>query len=198
MKNTLNFCIVLIAIFVFLIPFCFIALLVRIKLGSPIFFIQERPGKDGKVFRMIKFRSMLDANDKNGTPLHDDERLNTFGKLLRSTSLDEIPELINVLKGEMNIVGPRPLLVEYLPLYSAEQARRHDVRPGMTGWAQINGRNTISWEEKFELDIWYVENQSIILDLKIMFLTVWKIVKRSDITQDGQETVEYFKGNNAP
>ena len=195
MKHTLDFIIAFIASCIFFIPFCLIALLVRCKLGSPIFFKQDRPGKNGKVFKMIKFRSMLDATDKEGNPLPDDQRLTKFGKLLRSTSLDEMPGLINVLRGEMSVVGPRPLLVEYLPLYNKEQARRHEVRPGMTGWAQVNGRNAISWEEKFKLDVWYVENQSIFLDFKIMFLTAWKMVKRSDISSDTSVTMEKFTGS---
>ena len=150
-------------------------LLVRFKLGSPVFFTQIRPGLNGKHFRMVKFRTMTDACDAAGNLLPDAERLTSFGKFLRATSLDEVPELINVLKGEMSLVGPRPLLMEYLPLYSPEQARRHEVRPGITGWAQVNGRNALSWEEKFKLDVWYVDNRSLWLDLKIIFLTIKKV-----------------------
>ncbi|QYE97360.1 sugar transferase [Paraclostridium sordellii] len=170
--------------------------LIRIKLGSPIFFTQDRLGKDGKVFKMIKFRTMLDATDKWGEPLPDEDRLTPFGKALRSTSLDELPELVNVLKGDMSLVGPRPLLVEYLPLYSKEQMRRHEALPGITGWAQINGRNNISWAEKFKLDVWYVDNQSLLIDIKVLFLTIYKVVKRYDINQEGEATVEDFNGNN--
>jgi lipopolysaccharide/colanic/teichoic acid biosynthesis glycosyltransferase len=173
-----------------------VAVLVRIKLGSPILFKQTRPGLHGKSFNMIKFRSMLDAVDAQGNPLPDDVRLTSFGKLLRSTSLDELPGLWCVLKGDMSLVGPRPLLVEYLPLYSPEQARRHEVRPGITGWAQVNGRNAISWEDKFKLDVWYVENQSLWLDIKILFLTVWKVVHRQDISADGEATMSRFTGSN--
>lgn len=173
-----------------------VAILVRIKLGSPIFFTQDRVGKDGKVFKMIKFRTMLDATDKWGEPLPDSERITSFGKLLRSTSLDELPELINVLKGDMSLVGPRPLLVEYIPNYSKEQWRRHNVKPGITGWAQINGRNCITWTRKFELDVWYVDNASIFMDIKILFMTILKVLKRDDINQSEEITMEWFNGNN--
>lgn len=173
-----------------------VAFLVAIKLGRPVLFSQQRPGKDGNVFRMYKFRSMTDARDAKGTLLPDEERLPAFGKLLRSTSLDELPGLWNVLKGDMSLVGPRPLLVEYLPLYSDEQARRHEVRPGITGWAQVNGRNAISWQQKFDYDLWYVNNQSFGLDIKILFLTVKKVLVRADISQDNQATMEKFNGNN--
>ena len=171
-----------------------VAILVNSKLGSPIFFQQVRPGLGGKPFKMVKFRTMLDAVDSQGNPLPDDVRLTDFGKFLRSTSLDELPELWNVLKGDMSLVGPRPLLMEYLPLYSADQARRHEVRPGVTGWAQINGRNAISWEQKFELDTWYVDNQSLWLDIKILFLTVWKVVHRDGISAAGEATMSRFMG----
>ena len=171
-----------------------IMLLVRIKLGSPVFFTQTRPGLHGVPFKMAKFRTMRDARDGNGTLLPDAERMTSFGSWLRSSSLDELPELWNVLKGEMSLVGPRPLLMEYLPLYSAQQARRHEVRPGITGWAQINGRNAISWEEKFKLDVWYVDNRSLWLDVKILWLTVLRVVHRSDISQDGHVTMEKFNG----
>lgn len=173
-----------------------LAVMVRIKLGSPIFFCQTRPGLHGKPFTMVKLRTMTDARDGQGQLLPDDMRLTPFGKFLRSSSLDELPELINVLKGEMSLVGPRPLLMEYLPLYSPKQARRHEVRPGITGWAQVNGRNAISWEDKFKLDVWYVNNRSFWLDLKILWLTCAKVVNREGISQRGQVTAEKFEGSN--
>ncbi|KGJ50182.1 sugar transferase [Clostridium sp. NCR] len=173
-----------------------VAILVRIKLGSPIFFTQNRVGKYGKIFKMIKFRTMLDATDKWGEPLPDEERLTSFGKLLRSTSLDELPELINVLKGDMSLVGPRPLLIEYTNLYSEEQFRRHEVRPGITGWAQVNGRNTLAWNERFKMDVYYVDKQNLLLDVKILFLTISKVLKRDGISQEGHATMEKFNGNN--
>jgi lipopolysaccharide/colanic/teichoic acid biosynthesis glycosyltransferase len=172
-----------------------LALLVRWCLGKPVLFRQTRPGKDARPFAMLKFRTMRDARDRNGQPLPDAERLTSFGRTLRSSSLDELPELWNVLKGDMSLVGPRPLLMEYLPLYSAEQARRHDVRPGITGWAQVNGRNALSWEEKFTLDIWYVDNRSFWLDMKIIVLTVAKVLNRSGIAADGEATMHKFKGS---
>ena len=165
------------------------------KLGSPVLFRQLRPGKDGKPFKMIKFRTMLDALDAEGNPLPDAERMTPFGSFLRSSSLDELPELWNVLKGDMSLVGPRPLLMEYLPLYSAEQLRRHEVRPGVTGWAQVNGRNSISWDSKFKLDIWYVDHQSFWLDIKILYLTVLKVVVRDGVNQEGEATMSVFTGN---
>ena len=171
------------------------AILVSQKLGSPIFFTQVRPGKDGKPFKMVKFRTMRDAIDAQGNPLPDAERLTPFGRRLRSTSIDELPELWNVIKGEMSLVGPRPLLMEYLPLYSAEQATRHDLKPGMTGWAQINGRNAISWEDKFKLDTWYVQHQSLWLDIKIMALTVKKVLVRDGISAEGEATMQRFLGS---
>lgn len=170
------------------------AILVRVKLGSPVLFSQERPGKDEKIFRLYKFRSMTDARDENGNLLPDEVRLTKFGKLLRSTSLDELPELWNIFKGDMSIVGPRPLLVKYLPLYNERQKHRHDVTPGLTGWAQVNGRNTLSWEEKFELDVWYTENISFILDIKIIFMTAMKVLKRDGINSETAATMEAFKG----
>lgn len=173
-----------------------IAILIRIKLGSPIFFIQDRVGKDGKIFKMIKFRTMTDAKDKWGELLSDNERLTTFGKTLRSTSLDELPELINVLKGDMSLVGPRPLGIEYIKLYSKEQWRRHEIKPGITGWAQVNGRNSITWKKKFQLDLWYVENRSFILDIKILLRTVLKVIKRENINKSDDEIGEDFNGNN--
>jgi len=165
------------------------------KLGSPVLFRQVRPGKNGKPFEMIKFRTMLDAVDSNGNLLPDSERMTPFGSFLRSSSLDELPGLWNVFKGDMSLVGPRPLLVEYLPLYSPEQSRRHDVRPGLSGWAQVNGRNAISWEDKFKLDVWYVNNQSFWLDIKIIFLTVKKILVRDGISAEGEVTMTKFTGN---
>lgn len=176
------------------LPLLVLGILIRIKLGCPVFFTQVRPGLSGKLFRMVKFRSMTDERSQDGNLLPDAERLTSFGALLRSTSLDELPELWNVLKGEMSLVGPRPLLVEYLPLYSPEQARRHDVRPGITGWAQVNGRNAISWEEKFALDVWYVENQSLWLDIKILWLTVRKVLLRDGISASGEVTASKFTG----
>ena len=172
------------------------AILIRKNLGSPIFFTQDRIGKDGKVFKMIKFRTMLDATDKYGNQLPDEERLTSFGKLLRSTSIDELPELVNVFLGDMSLVGPRPLLVEYKDLDSTEQWRRHEVRPGITGWAQVNGRNSISWSERFKLDVEYIDNYNLILDIKILFMTVLKVIKKDGISQDGHVTMEKFNGNN--
>lgn len=165
------------------------------KLGSPVLFRQMRPGLHGKPFEMIKFRTMRDAVDSHGNPLPDVERMTPFGNFLRSTSLDELPELWNVLKGEMSLVGPRPLLMEYLPLYDEEQARRHEVRPGVTGWAQINGRNAISWEDKFKLDVWYVDNRSLWLDIKILWLTIKKVLIRDGISAEGEATMSKFTGN---
>ena len=186
-----------IIVFLILLPvILLVAVLIRIKLGSPILFTQDRPGLNGKVFKMMKFRSMLDAKDKHGNLLPDSERMTKFGAFLRSTSLDELPGLFNVIKGDMSLVGPRPLLVQYLPLYSSEQAKRHNVRPGITGWAQVNGRNAIGWDEKFKLDVWYVENQSFLLDTKILLLTVKKVFVREGISADGHVTIEPFKGSN--
>lgn len=173
-----------------------VAILVRVNLGSPILFTQDRVGKNNKIFKMMKFRTMKDGVDKYGNLLPDSERLTNFGKILRSTSLDELPELINILKGDMSLIGPRPLLVEYLPLYSEEQKRRHDVLPGLTGWAQINGRNSISWGEKFKLDVYYVNNWSIWLDIKIFFLTFSKLFRRDGINQEGMATAVKFDGSN--
>ena len=168
---------------------------IRRKLGTPVLFRQVRPGRGGIPFVMYKFRTMRDAADENGRPLPDAERLTPFGRKLRAASLDELPELWNVLKGDMSLVGPRPLLMEYLPLYNAEQRRRHLVRPGITGWAQVNGRNAISWPEKFRLDVWYVENRSLLLDIKILFLTVKKGLDRSGINSEGEATAANFTGN---
>ena len=172
------------------------ALLIRNKIGSPVLFKQQRPGLNDEPFYVYKFRSMTDERDENGELLPDDIRLTSFGSMIRKLSLDELPQLWNVLKGDMSFVGPRPLLVEYLPLYNNRQARRHEVRPGITGWAQVNGRNAISWEEKFELDVWYVENCSFWLDMKILFMTVAKVFKSEGISQDGQATMTKFTGNN--
>lgn len=183
----------LIALLLFSLPMIIVGLMIRIKLGSPIFFVQERPGLLGKPFRMIKFRTMRLNNEVSSC--EDYVRMTSFGSLLRSLSLDELPELLNVIKGDMSLVGPRPLLMEYLPLYTAEQARRHDVRPGVTGWAQVNGRNSLSWEEKFKLDIWYVENQSFFLDLKIILLTLLRVFRRDGISSEGHVTAEKFRGS---
>jgi len=172
-----------------------VSILVYTRLGSPIFFTQDRVGKNGKIFKMMKFRSMVNSKDKSGELLSDKKRMTHLGKILRSTSIDELPELINVIKGDMSLVGPRPLLVEYITRYSKRQFRRHEVLPGLTGWAQINGRNIISWEKKFELDVWYVENWSILLDIKIIFMTFSKVFKKSGINQDENITMEEFTGN---
>ncbi|TLF45471.1 sugar transferase [Halomonas urmiana] len=171
-----------------------VALLVRLKLGSPVFFTQQRPGRHGQPFRMVKFRTMLDTRDAQGQPLPSDQRHTPFGKRLRATSLDELPELWNVLKGDMSLVGPRPLLMEYLPLYTREQFRRHEVRPGVTGWAQVNGRNAITWEEKFHFDVWYVEHQSLRLDVWILLLTVKKVFSREGISHANEVGMPRFQG----
>jgi len=195
-KRLLDITISLIAL-IFLLPLIsLIYLSVRINLGSPAFFLQERVGKDNKIFKMIKFRTMKNSTDKNGNLLSDNERVTKFGSFLRSFSLDELPELINILKGDMSLVGPRALLVQYLGLYNDEQIRRHEVLPGLTGWAQINGRNSITWSEKFKLDVWYVDNWSLWLDIKIFFLTFWKVLKREGINQSESVTMEYFNGRN--
>ena len=164
--------------------------------GAGAFFTQERPGKDGKLFKVIKFKSMTDERDEDGQLLPDAQRLTAVGRFIRSTSLDELPQLLNVLKGDMALIGPRPLLPQYLPLYSKEQARRHEVRPGITGWAQVHGRNAISWTEKFKLDVWYVDHVSLRVDLEVVFLTIKKVLKREGISQEGQATMEMFNGNN--
>ena len=177
------------------LPILLLALLVRIKLGSPVLFIQKRPGLHGEPFNIYKFRSMNDAKDENGNLLPDVDRLPAFGLLLRRLSLDELPQLFNVLKGDISLVGPRALLMEYLPLYSAEQAHRHDVKPGITGWAQVNGRNAISWEEKFSYDLWYVEHYSFLLDLKILWMTLLKVVRSEGVSQSGHVTMEKFRGS---
>ena len=172
-----------------------LAILVRTKLGSPVIFCQERPGRDEKIFKLYKFRSMTDERDENGELLSDEVRLTKFGRLLRATSLDELPELWNIFRGDMSLVGPRPLLVKYLPLYNAEQARRHDVTPGLTGWAQVNGRNAITWEEKFELDVWYVDHISFVLDMKILWQTVKAVLCREGISSETNATMEDFVGS---
>jgi len=180
----------------FLLPVMVLfALLVRLKIGSPIFFKQARPGLNGEIFNMYKLRTMTDESGQNRVLLSDKDRLTKFGEFLRSTSLDELPGLWSVLKGDMSLVGPRPLLIEYLPLYSEKQSRRHEVKPGITGWAQVNGRNAISWDEKFDLDIWYVDNQSIWLDIKVLWMTVKKVIMRDGISQNNHVTMDKFKGS---
>jgi len=195
LKRVLDIVIASVALVLLSPLYFYVAYRVRKNLGSPVLFRQVRPGLHGKPFEMIKFRTMKDAVDEQGNPLPDSERLTPFGKMLRSTSLDEMPELWNVIKGDMSIVGPRPLLMDYLPLYNKEQAKRHNVRPGMTGYAQVNGRNSISWEEKFKLDTWYVENQSIWLDFKIMFQTVKKVLVKEGINQSEEVTMTRFTAN---
>lgn len=172
-----------------------VSILVRIKLGSPVLFKQERPGKDEKIFTLMKFRTMTDERDENGELLPDEVRLTKFGKFLRSTSIDELPELFNILKGDMSVIGPRPLLVQYLPRYNVHQHRRHEVRPGLSGWAQVNGRNAISWQEKFNLDVEYVDNYSLFMDIKILFMTVINVFKRDGISSETSATMEEFMGN---
>ena len=194
-KRVLDIVCSLIFIICFWWLYIVVATLVKKKLGSPMIFKQERPGLNGKIFTMYKFRSMTDARDKDGNLLPDEDRLPRFGQFLRSTSLDEIPEIFNVLKGDMSLVGPRPLLVEYLPRYNKEQARRHEVRPGITGWAQVNGRNAISWEEKFRYDVEYVEICNLLLDIKIIFLTLKKVFIKEGIAQEGNATMEDFMGS---
>ena len=195
LKRLLDIIIASIALILLSPLYFYVTRKVKKNLGSPVLFRQVRPGLNGKPFEMIKFRTMKDAVDTQGNPLPDSKRLTPFGKMLRSTSLDEMPELWNVIKGDMSIVGPRPLLTEYLPLYNEEQAKRHNVRPGMTGHAQVNGRNAISWEEKFKLDTWYVENQSTLLDFKIMFKTVHKVLAKDDINEAGEVTMTKFTGS---
>lgn len=195
MNRFFELCIALFLL-IFISPFVFfVGLLILVTQGRPVFFIQERAGLDGKPFKIIKFRTMKESFDNQGNQLSDSLRLTAFGKFLRSTSIDELPELWNVVKGEMSLVGPRPLLMEYLPLYSPEQYRRHEVRPGITGWAQINGRNALSWEDKFKLDIWYVDNRSIWLDFKILYLTVKKVLIRDGIAAEGEVTMSKFTGS---
>lgn len=193
-KRILDFTLSLIALTVLLPLMLVLMVLGAIKMKGNPFFTQLRPGKDGKIFKLIKFRSMTCEKDKDGNLLPDDVRLTRYGEILRSTSLDELPELLNILKGDMSIVGPRPLLVQYLPLYNEEQRHRHDVRPGLTGWAQVNGRNSITWEDKFRYDVWYVRNISFILDVKILFLTVKKVFCREGISAENSATMEDFQG----
>ncbi len=197
MKRAFDLMAAVVVLLLLATPLLFLILMVRHKLGSPVFFRQIRPGLNGKPFEMIKFRTMTDARDANGKLLDDAHRLTLFGRFLRSSSLDELPELWNVLKGDMSLVGPRPLLMEYLPLYTPEQARRHEVRPGITGWAQVNGRNALSWDEKFRLDVWYVDNQSIQLDFKILALTVKKVLMRDGVNAAGEATMSKFTGSKA-
>lgn len=194
-KRLFDIILSIVAILILFPLFIIVSILVYTRLGSPIFFTQDRVGKDGKIFKMMKFRSMVNSKDKNGELLTDGKRLTPLGRVLRSTSIDELPELINVIKGDMSLVGPRPLLVEYITRYSKRQFKRHDVLPGLSGWAQINGRNIISWEKKFELDVWYVENWSILLDVKIILMTISKVFKKSDINQNDDITMEEFMGN---
>ena len=193
-KRPQDFILSLVALIVMSPVFLVLAILVRAKLGSPVIFKQERPGLNGRIFTLYKFRSMSDARDENGNLLPDEVRLTRFGKILRSTSLDELPELVNILKGDMSIVGPRPLLVRYLPLYSEHQARRHEVRPGFTGYAQVHGRNAITWEDKFDKDVYYVDHVSFLMDWKIIFRTVLTVLKREGISSSGSVTMEPFRG----
>lgn len=193
-KRALDFTIALVVLVLFWWVYAIIAILVSVKLGSPVIFAQDRPGKDGKVFKLYKFRTMTDECDENGELLPDEARLTKFGKALRSTSLDELPELVNILKGDMSLIGPRPLLVQYLPLYNEEQRHRHDVRPGLTGWAQVNGRNAISWEEKFEYDVEYARNCTFSMDLKVFLLTFKTLFCRKGINEEGSATMTLFKG----
>lgn len=195
MKRLLDIGVSVVGLVVFVLPITVLVILVRIKLGSPVFFTQIRPGLHERPFKMIKFRTMTDQLGPDSLLLPDAERLTPFGRWLRATSLDELPELWNVLKGDMSLVGPRPLLMEYLPRYSPEQARRHEVRPGITGWAQVNGRNALSWEDKFKLDVWYVDHQSLWLDMRILWMTLKKVIVREGISADGEATMSKFTGN---
>lgn len=194
MKRLFDFLVALLTLLLLWPVILGVALMVRIYLGKPVFFRQPRPGRHGKPFPMVKFRTMSDAADEEGKPFPDAQRLTRFGSFLRLTSLDELPELWNVLTGDMSLVGPRPLLMKYLPLYTDEQRKRHEVRPGITGWAQVNGRNALNWEERFKLDVWYVDHQSFRLDMKIILMTIGKILKREGINQPGQATMEEFRG----
>ena len=196
-KRLLDIICALAALIVFCWLYAIVAVLVRIKLGSPVLFKQARPGLNGKIFNLYKFRSMTDEKDENGNLLADEVRLTKFGKILRATSLDELPEAINILKGDMSVIGPRPLLVKYLPRYNAHQARRHEVRPGLSGYAQVHGRNAVSWEDKFDLDVWYVDHVSFGLDVKIVLETVKSVLKHEGISSDTSVTMEEFKGNKA-
>lgn len=196
MKRAFDLLLTIPAIAILMPVFLLLFIMIRFKLGSPVLFKQQRPGLHGRPFIMYKFRTMTDQRDDSGALLPDSERLTAFGRLLRSTSLDELPELWNVVRGDMSLVGPRPLLMEYLPLYSEEQFRRHEMRPGITGWAQVNGRNAIDWDARFKLDSWYVENQSLMLDIRIIFLTIKKVFAREGIHAAGEATMSRFTGNN--
>ena len=197
LKRVIDFILVLCVLVVIWPVLVIIAILLHFaNKGAGAFFLQERPGKDGKIFKIIKFKTMTDERDADGNLLPDEKRITKIGKLIRSISIDELPQLINVLKGDMSLIGPRPLLVQYLPLYSKEQARRHEVRPGISGWAQCHGRNAISWTEKFKLDVWYVDHCSFKVDMKIIWITLLKVIKRADISQEGRATMDYFDGTN--
>lgn len=196
-KRLIDFCIASIVLSILFLPLVIVTIWLHFaNKGAGAFFFQNRPGKGGKIFRVVKFKTMTDERDANGNLLPDADRLTKVGRFVRSTSIDELPQLINVLKGDMALIGPRPLLVQYLPLYNKEQARRHNVRPGITGWAQVNGRNAISWTKKFELDVWYVDHCSFLLDVEIIFLTIKKVFVREGISQEGQATMAFFTGNN--
>lgn len=195
LKRTFDILAALAALLILSPVILLVAVLVAIKLGRPVLFFQDRPGKDGRIFKLVKFRSMTNARDDQGQLLPNAERLTGFGKRLRSLSLDELPTLLNVLQGQMSLVGPRPLMVAYLPLYNKEQARRHEVKPGITGWAQVNGRNAISWEEKFKLDVWYVDHRSFLLDLKIIWMTAGKVIRREGISHAGDVAMPRFMGS---
>lgn len=195
-KKVLDSFIALFLLIIFMPILILVSLILISKLSGNPFFIQPRPGKNSKIFYLIKFKTMTDKRDAAGKLLPDKDRITPIGKFIRSTSLDELPQLINVIKGDMSLIGPRPLLIKYLPLYTPEQARRHEVRPGITGWTQVNGRNNLSWEEKFKLDVWYVDNMSFVMDMKILWLTFSKVLKREGINQQGQATMESFRGSN--
>lgn len=195
MKRAFDFIVALLLLMALALPMLVVMALVRYRLGSPVLFRQQRPGLNGRPFHMVKFRTMTDAKAPDGSLLPDAQRLTAFGRFLRSSSLDELPELWNVLRGDMSLVGPRPLLMEYLPLYSAEQARRHEVRPGITGWAQVNGRNALTWDQKFKLDVWYVDHRSMTLDLHILLLTLLRVVQRDGITATGDASMPRFTGD---
>lgn len=196
MKRIFDLIVSIILLLIFIIPILLISIVVLISMGSPILFKQKRPGLHGKPFYIYKFRTMTNETDEHGKLLPDYKRLTKTGEIIRKLSLDELPQLFNVLRGDMSFVGPRPLLMEYLPLYTEEQARRHEVRPGITGWAQVNGRNNLSWEERFKLDVWYVDNRTFLLDMKILYLTIMKVLKREGISQEGEITMTKFKGSN--
>lgn len=194
MKRVFDLMVSIIVLAMFFVPMVLVGILVRYHLGTPVLFRQIRPGLGGKPFQMIKFRTMRDLRDSQGKLLPDSDRLTKFGRFLRASSLDELPEVWNVLKGDMSLVGPRPLLMDYLSLYTPAQFRRHEVRPGITGWAQVNGRNALTWEERFEMDIWYVDNRSFVLDMKILWMTIWKVLRSEGVSQAGQATMEKFRG----